>query len=175
MSDPHAERLERAADQVKTLLREKNRRIVFAESCTAGMVCATLSRTPGISEYLCGSSVVYREATKSAWLEVSSADLCDPSITAVSRQVAEAMAYNVLRKTPEAHLSASITGYLGPESAEEMDGIAFVGVALREPDGQILIKVSRKIELDDPPERHSRQHNAAAQLLEITAEVLQEI
>jgi nicotinamide-nucleotide amidase len=175
MSDPHAERLEQAADRVNTLLREKGCRIVFAESCTAGMVCATLSRTPGISEYLCGSSVVYREGTKSAWLDVSAADLCDPAITAVSPQVAEAMAYNVLRRTPEAHLSASITGYLGPDSAADMDGVAFVGIAARTAGGEIRIQVSKKIELEDPPERHSRQHNAAAQLLETAAEVLLEI
>ena len=52
-------------------LKEHPYRIVFAESCTGGLVAASLVQVPGISEYLCGSSVVYREATKTAWLAIA--------------------------------------------------------------------------------------------------------
>ena len=55
-----AERLvERASDKV-----------VFAESCTAGLISAAMAGVPGISQFLCGSFVTYREAAKQEMLNV---------------------------------------------------------------------------------------------------------
>lgn len=166
------DRLSQAAERIAQLLQQKRLRVVFAESCTAGLVAATLSRPPGASEYLCGSAVVYREATKTAWLEVLAADLADPQITAVSPDVAQAMAVGVLRKTPEATVSASITGYLGPDSAPGMDGVAFIAVAARGDDGAPRPHLVRRIDLTNEPDRSSRQTSAAAQVLELTSEVI---
>jgi nicotinamide-nucleotide amidase len=166
------DRLNQAAEQLTKVLQQKNLRVVFAESCTAGLVAATLSRPPGISEYLCGSAVVYREATKTAWLEVSAADLANPEITAVSPEVAREMAIGVLRKTPEANLSASITGYLGPDSALDMDGVAFIGIAARGPDGAPHLQLIRRIDLTEESDRSGRQNLAAAQVLELTVAVI---
>ena len=166
-----AERLTRATERLIRLLERGRLKVVFAESCTAGLIAASLGRTPGVSEYLCGSAVVYREATKTAWLGVSAADLADPEITAVSPQVAEAMAVGVLHKTHEADLSASITGYLGPDSAPERDGVAFVAVAGR---GATCVQLVRKIDLTGEPDRCGRQSSAAAQLLDLTADVIEQ-
>jgi nicotinamide-nucleotide amidase len=168
-----SDRLIQAAERLARLLQQQRLKVVFAESCTAGLVSATLSRPPGISEYLCGSAVVYREATKTAWLEVSAADLANPEITAVSPEVGQAMAIGVLRKTPEASVSASITGYLGPDSAPEMDGVAFVGVAVRAADGTVHLQLVHKIDLTAESDRSGRQNLAAAQVLELTAEVIE--
>jgi len=161
-----------AADRLIALLRQHNLKIVFAESCTAGLVAATLGQIPGISEWLCGSAVVYREATKLAWLDVSPDDLADPEITAVSPKVAESMALGVLKKTPEAQLSASITGYLGPDAAPEMDGVAFITVALRDSDGVPTIAGTKKADLSASPDRIGRQADAAAAVLIAVAEAI---
>jgi len=166
------DRLSQAAERIAQLLQQKHLRVVFAESCTAGLVSATLSLPPGASEYLCGSAVVYREATKTAWLEVLAADLANPDITAVSPHVAQAMAVGVLRKTPEASVSASITGYLGPDSAPGMDGVAFVAVAARGNEGAPRPQLVRRIDLTDESDRSARQQSAAAQVLELTSEVI---
>ncbi|MDA7906985.1 CinA family protein [bacterium] len=111
-------------------LAQKQLKIVFAESCTGGLVSAELAGVPGISEWLCGSSVTYRCATKVAWLGVD-ADHIEQH-TAVSSGVALQMAVGVLAKTPEADLALSITGHLGPGAPESMDGLVFVGIARRE-------------------------------------------
>ena len=114
-------------------IKATNTSVVLAESCTAGLVSACLSRTPGISQILCGSAVVYQEATKSAWLGVSPSLLASDG--AVSEKVASAMAVGVLERTPAANLSASITGHLGPGAPSEQDGLIYVGIARRTSQG----------------------------------------
>lgn len=118
------------AIEVAELLRRHQTRIVIAESCTAGLVSATLARVPGISELHCGSAVVYRLETKTRWLGVPSSTLIDPG--PVSEPVARAMAEGVLQRTPEANVAAAITGHLGPNSPPEQDGLAFVAIARRD-------------------------------------------
>ncbi len=115
--------------QIADLLKRTNTRIVFAESCTAGLVSATLGRVPGISEFHCGSAVVYRLDTKTRWLGISEAMLSDPG--PVSDEVAKAMALGVLERTPEANLAASITGHLGPNAPADQDGLVYIGIARR--------------------------------------------
>jgi nicotinamide-nucleotide amidase len=119
------------AHQVVTALREQNRKVVFAESCTCGLLAATLGRVPGASQVLCGSAVTYRNATKQHWLQVDSHILQNPDIGPVSEQVARQMAWGVLQKTPEADLAISVTGHLGPDAPAEQDGLVFSGSALR--------------------------------------------
>ena len=117
------------ARHVADLLTRTNTRVVFAESCTAGLVSATLARVPGISEFHCGSAVVYRLDTKTRWLGINAAMLVDPG--PVSGEVACAMAVEVLERTPEAQLSAAITGHLGPNAPAGQDGLVFIGIARR--------------------------------------------
>lgn len=109
-------------------LKRTDRRIVFAESCTGGLVSAALVTVPGISAYHCGSAVVYRYDTKTQWLGVRSELLVDPG--PVSAEVAEAMARGVLANTPEADVAVSITGDLGPNAPTETDGVVCVGWAV---------------------------------------------
>ncbi|MCA9080314.1 MAG: CinA family protein [Planctomycetaceae bacterium] len=119
------------AHELASELQRRNRRIVFAESCTAGWLPALLSTIPGISESLCGSAVVYREGTKQHWLDISSTDLADPAIGVVSAEVAAAMARHVLNRTSEADLAVSITGHLGPNAPPALDGVVYIGLAER--------------------------------------------
>ena len=72
---------------------------MLAESCTGGLVAATLAQIPGISEHLCGSAVVYRAPTKSAWLGIDQRLLDDPAIGPVSAEVTRALALAVLERT----------------------------------------------------------------------------
>ncbi len=118
-----------AATLLAAALERSQTKIVFAESCTAGLVSAVLAHVPGVSTWHCGSAVTYREATKVGWLGVSAEDLA--RFTAVSEPVARQMAIGVLRNTPEAQLALSITGHFGPNAPSEFDGVAFVGVARR--------------------------------------------
>ncbi len=119
-------------------LQSKQHSLVLAESCTAGLVAASFGQLPGVSEILCGSSVVYQPRTKTEWLSIDSKLLDDPDIGPESSQVTEALALAVLKKTSQATLSAAVTGHLGPigESATNRCklGKVFVAIASRVPD-----------------------------------------
>ncbi len=124
---------------------------------------ASLAKIPGISDWLCGSAVTYREATKSQWLGVSSEDLA--SYTAVSEQVVQQMAVGVLAKTDEADLAASITGYLGPSAPQGRDGLIFVGLCRRNESDNTLSTHVLRHRLSQPG-RVARQEEAAGFVLQ---------
>jgi PncC family amidohydrolase len=145
------------------LLAERRKRIVLAESCTAGLISASLAGVPGISDYLCGSAVTYRDATKAAWLDVPASRLADPG--PVSQAVARDMVEGVLCRTPEADMALSITGHLGPDSPPELDGLVFVAVAIRAVGAKSLAMRVHECRLTAIG-RVSRQCEAAALALE---------
>lgn len=155
-----------AVDELAELLRRTRTRIVFAESCTAGLVAASLAAIPGISEFLCGSAVTYRDGTKLAWLGIPSELLNNPEITAVSPIVAEMMSQGVLSKTPEADFALSVTGHLGPGSPVKLDGTILIGVARR---GESPVQVtSHQLSYRAEPGltlRQTRQHQAVVLVL----------
>ncbi len=124
-----------SAKLLAKVLAEKQIRIVCAESCTGGLVSNALTRIAGISEWHCGSAVVYRIETKAEWLGIDQGILIKPG--PVSKIVATLMAENTLEKTPEAHVAVSVTGHLGPNAPPRQDGLIFVGIASRSEDGTL--------------------------------------
>lgn len=141
-----------AARRLAELLEARQLKIVFAESCTGGLVSASLTRIPGISEWLCGSAVVYQVETKAGWLGIPRAVLSDPG--PVSRRVASQMAENVLAKTPQADVAVSVTGHLGPDAPQRQDGLLYVAVAVRR-------RTSRTIQRSDSPKLLVKRHRLA--------------
>lgn len=125
--DWHQIAIERARQLAEVLKQRGTDRVVFAESCTCGLVAAVLAQVPGISNFLCGSAVTYRESVKQNWLEVSAETLARH--TAESIETTFEMAQAVLAKTDEATWSAAVTGHLGPGAPPEVDGRIFVVVA----------------------------------------------
>lgn len=117
------------ASRVAALLKSTGHKVVFAESCTGGLVSGTLTRVAGISEHHCGGMVVYRNATKVEYLGIPQKLLDEAG--PVSREVAERMAERVLAKTPEATIALSVTGHLGPNAPPQLDGRVFIGIATR--------------------------------------------
>lgn len=170
--NPSSERLRQAAQTLGMwLLKSGSEKVVFAESCTAGLVAAELATVPGISQHLCGSMVTYREPSKTAWLGIQSQAL--QQFSAVSQQVTDAMATGALQRTNEASWSAAVTGHLGPGAPESSDGQVFITVARREPSkpaGQIVKQLALRLRSSS---RTERQAEAAAAVLETLAGELQ--
>ena len=167
-----------AAELFRKLDRTENI-IVFAESCTAGLISGTLGRVPGVSKCLAGSAVVYQLATKSAWLEVAADVLRDPG--PVSQVVSEQMAVGVMNNTPHATMAASVTGHLGPGAPAEQDGTAWSSIAFRAEHGIIVRSVLLRLDdnssvpaNDDFSIRRVRQESAVRQVLEFCIEALSE-
>ncbi len=101
------------ATELAGCLAQHQVRVVFAESCTAGLASALLASVPGISQFLCGSLVTYRAECKQDWLGISDEILQRHS--AVSPIVSQQMALAALQRTSAADYGAAVTGHLGPE------------------------------------------------------------
>jgi PncC family amidohydrolase len=153
-------------------LQKQGRRAVFAESCTAGLISSSLASVPGISKYLCGSTVTYRNATKTAWLGVPETQLRDPG--PVSPSVARSMVEGVLRLTPEADCAVSITGHLGPESPPDLDGVVIIGLAVRDVGSQAVDITVYRHNLTTR-DRVQRQHEATVVALRQLNQALRRI
>jgi PncC family amidohydrolase len=172
-----SDELNESARRLAKLLGETAQRVVFAESCTAGLLSAVLSRVPGSSAYLCGSAVVYQEQTKSSWLSVPTRLFAERDAGVVSAETAEAMVLGVLKMTPQANWGASITGHLGPNAPPELDGIAWVGIGVRDASG-VVFQGAHQLHLpvtsSDPVKtRLDRQQQAGAKLLDLLREAMQ--
>jgi PncC family amidohydrolase len=174
--------LSSAGNLLAETLKRLNLRLVFAESCTAGLASATLAETPGVSTYHCGSAVTYQNATKHDWLGVPWELLEPPGPGAVSEPVARAMALGVLQRTSHADVAAAITGHLGPIDDPSLDGLVWYAVARRMSHDELSIVAVRTERLPSeglvsssrPTLRMARQAYAATRLLTMTREFLEE-
>jgi nicotinamide-nucleotide amidase len=119
------------ATKLRDLIISRRKRFVLVESCTGGWLAASLATLPGISQWWCGSLVVYRCGSKHQWLGISDAMLADPHVGPVSELVTVQLARQALAHTSEADLSLAVTGDLGPGVSLEKDGIVFCAMAIR--------------------------------------------
>lgn len=92
--------------------------ISCAESCTAGLLAASLTEPAGASEVIVGGCVCYAIRIKRDLLGVSNAVLCDPAQGVYSSFCAAQMAQGV-RKLYKSSIGIAITGIAGPSGAED--------------------------------------------------------
>ena len=120
-----------ASDLTKTLaqiLLSRNWTVSLAESCTGGLVCATLTELAGSSEWFERGYITYSNEAKSECLDVPSQLI--ESHGAVSEQVAKAMAEGA-RINSGSNVAISISGVAGPSggTAEKPVGTVCFGWA----------------------------------------------
>ncbi len=120
-----------AASSLLAACRARALRLVTAESCTGGLVAATLTEIAGSSDVVEGGFVTYSNAMKEKMLGVPHELL--KTHGAVSEPVARAMAEGALLRALRAHLSVAITGVAGPSggSAEKPVGLVFIASGRR--------------------------------------------
>src|SRR3954452_20684142 len=112
---PHDELTERAR-ALLDLCRRKGLKLAAAESCTGGLLAATLTEIPGSSDVFERGFVTYSNDAKEAMLGVAPLTLVMHG--AVSGETAQAMARGTLAHAP-VDLAAAITGIAGPGGAVE--------------------------------------------------------
>jgi nicotinamide-nucleotide amidase len=111
--------------------RAQGETIVTAESCTGGLVAATLTAIPGSSDVFERGFVTYANAAKSEMLGVPYWLI--ERHGAVSEDVARAMAGGALTHA-QASLAVAVTGIAGPEggSSEKPVGLVHFAAARRD-------------------------------------------
>jgi nicotinamide-nucleotide amidase len=115
------------AQRIIELLSDTNKTIVTAESCTGGLIAATLTDIPGASAAVHGGYITYSNTAKSRMIQVPSRLIHDYG--AVSNQVARAMADGA-RNTARVDIAVSATGIAGPDGGTEKKPIGLVYVAV---------------------------------------------
>lgn len=96
-----------AIERVAAFMHEHGLTLVTAESCTAGLIAATLADVPGAGSLLDCAFVVYSPEAKARCLGVSARTLARHNLT--SEAVAREMAQGAARKSP-ALVAISNTG-----------------------------------------------------------------
>ena len=94
--------------------------VTTAESCTGGLLAATLTDVEGLSHVFDRGFVVYSEAAKCELLDVERGMVA--RCGAVSRDVAFAMARGALARS-QAELAIAITRFAGPGDDADEEGL----------------------------------------------------
>lgn len=117
-------------EELVALLLEKKMTVTTAESCTGGLIAATLISVPGVSACLNETIVTYANASKHKRLGVSEETL--QNFGAVSEQTAREMALGALAFA-DADISIVSTGIAGPDGGtkEKPVGLVYIGIGCR--------------------------------------------
>lgn len=113
-------------EKVVLKLKEKGLHVTCAESCTGGMIAATLVNVAGVSDVFDAGFVTYANSAKHKLLGVDENAL--QTYGAVSRQVAQQMAEGVAKQAG-AQAAVAVTGIAGPEGGtlEKPVGLVYIG------------------------------------------------
>jgi nicotinamide-nucleotide amidase len=119
----------KSSDRASALIaaaKAKEIKIATAESCTGGLVAASLTAIPGASAVLERGFVTYSNEAKTEMLGVP-AELIERR-GAVSREVALAMVDGALKHS-RADIAVAITGIAGPDGGSEEKPVGLVHIA----------------------------------------------
>ena len=155
--------------QIKVLSREiseylwrAGKSVCTAESCTAGLVSASIAALPGASNYFKGGVVVYSNELKTKLVGVSEKLLAEYG--AVSEECARAMVSGAIERL-QTDYAVAVTGYAGPGGGPEAPvGTIFVAA------GQAEDIIVRRLSGDDG--REANVAHACVSALQILLEKL---
>ncbi len=119
----HDPELYELSARVGQKLRAAERRVVTAESCTAGWVAKALTDVPGSSQWFECGYVTYSDAAKRRDLGVAERTI--GSFGAVSEQTVREMAEGALRISG-ANVAISVSGIAGPDGGSAAKPIGTV-------------------------------------------------
>lgn len=120
--------VDRMAEQRMRELCDRDLRVATAESCTGGLLASLLTDIQGCGHGFERGFVTYTEDAKSELLGIDRKLI--GRCSAVSRPVAEAMAAGALARS-SADIALSVTGYAGPGTNGEEEGLVHFAMALR--------------------------------------------
>jgi nicotinamide-nucleotide amidase len=155
------------SEQARSLLdlcRMKKLTIATAESCTGGLLAATLTDIAGSSDVFERGFVTYSNDAKQVMLNVPPKTLSAHG--AVSRETAQAMAAGALAHAP-VNLTVSVTGIAGPQGALTGKPVGLVHFAAASRGGQLLHRERKYGDIGRSQVRHASVEQALAMLREI--------
>ncbi len=119
-----------AAKALGKLLTTGKLTLSTAESCTGGMIGATITSVPGSSNWFKGGIIAYNNTIKTSLLGVSKETLNE--FGAVSEETVTAMAKGAAQKL-NTDCSIAVSGIAGPDGGtiEKPVGLVYIGICCR--------------------------------------------
>lgn len=116
--------------EIAKILKEKNKTLALAESCSGGLLSHLLTNISGSSGYFKVGVVSYSNENKASFLKIPAGLIT--SFGAVSKPVALKMAKNI-RCLAKADIGISITGIAGPTGGtkDKPVGLVFIAASTR--------------------------------------------
>ncbi|ADE38454.1 CinA family protein [Candidatus Puniceispirillum marinum] len=129
------------AQAVIKTAQDQNVMIALAESCTGGMVAASLTDIAGSSAVFDRGFVTYSNDAKMDMLGVTGETL--KAHGAVSSETAIEMVTGVLKQAPKSMIAISITGIAGPGggSTDKPVGLVYFGIQTRDKPAQSVKQI----------------------------------
>ena len=120
-------KIKRKAEKVFKLCLKKKIKLVFAESCTGGLLSSLITSFPNSSKIFISSFVTYSNLSKQKMLGVKNKTL--KKYGAVSKEVAEEMVNGIWNKN-KINIALSITGIAGPKghTKNKKIGLVYIGI-----------------------------------------------
>ena len=118
---------------IKELIKRKES-LVFAESCSGGLLSSSITSIPGSSQVFKGSIISYSNNLKQSLLNVP--ENLIKKFGAVSEEVAETMAINAKEKL-NSDWCIAISGIAGPSGGNKEKPVGLVYISIAGPNGQI--------------------------------------
>ena len=153
-----------AANALLEICKTKKLTLATAESCTGGLVAATISEIAGSSLVLDRGFVTYSNAAKQQMLGVTPATI--DVYGAVSRECAEEMAKGALAHA-SIDLAISITGIAGPTGAVPGKPIGLVFFCAASRSGRVIAHDRKYGDIGRGNVRHQSVLQALAMLQEL--------
>jgi nicotinamide-nucleotide amidase len=135
-----ASEIRSSARALLDLCKMRKLTIATAESCTGGLVCASLVDIPGSSAVVTSGFITYSNEAKHELLGVSAETL--ENFGAVSKEAAVSMATGALKKA-KADLAVAVTGIAGPGGATPGKPVGLVHLAVAARDGRVISREKR--------------------------------
>ena len=119
--------MKKLSQKIVNLLRKKNLKISFAESCTGGLLSSSITSVSNSSKVFTLGLVTYSNQAKINTLKISKKIIMKHG--AVSYETCLLMVKN-LNKISKTNISVSITGIAGPKGGTKQKpvGLVYIGV-----------------------------------------------
>tara|TARA_Y100001970_G_scaffold2234_1_gene2645 strand:+ start:2337 stop:2807 length:471 start_codon:yes stop_codon:yes gene_type:complete len=128
--------MKKIAGKIIKLLKKRNFKVSFAESCTGGLLSSTITSISGSSKIFDMGLVTYSNNAKIGLLKVPKSTI--NKYGAVSHQTCLSMVKN-LSKISRSNISISITGVAGPKGGTKQKPVGLVYIGIKK-GNKILIK-----------------------------------
>ena len=154
----------KSEEKVAQALIQHHLTLAIAESCTGGLIAASLTNIPGSSHFLKCGVITYSNESKTRLLNIPETLLAKKG--AVSEDVALTMAKNV-RQLSDTDFGISTTGIAGPDGGTKAKPVGLVYIALATKNEALCLKCQF------PGDRASVRKQAVRQALELVLEFIE--